>query len=270
VALLWLHVRLGVQHELAYRANLVAQVAASTVLLTTSLAFAAIVYGHVDAVAGWRPPELLLLWGGFFVLHGLLTAIVQPSLRRFLDDLRLGTFDVVLTRPVDAQLYASVRQVEVPRLVDVALGVGLIVVALAALGEPIGLAQAVSVVLALAAGEWSIKEVVGHLIDAERAFGFRAFAFSRAEAAALPGFEQDAYVREAGFDARPLVDLLDELALLRRANLLAFKHLTPDQSARRGTASGREVSVRALIYIIAGHVDYHLEDLRQKYLPALR
>jgi hypothetical protein len=120
-----------------------------------------------------------------------------------------------------------------------------------------------------APGEWSIKEVVGHLVDAERAFGYRAFAFSRGESAALPSFDQDAYVREAGFGARSLAALLDELTLLRRANLIAFTHLTPEAARRRGTASGQEVSVRALIYIIAGHVVYHLEDLREKYLPAV-
>lgn len=120
-----------------------------------------------------------------------------------------------------------------------------------------------------APGEWSIKDVVGHLVDAERAFGYRAFAFSRGESAALPGFEQDDYVREGNFGARTLADLLEELALLRRANLLAFRFITPQASLRRGTASGNPVSVRSLVYILAGHLNYHIEDLREKYLPAL-
>jgi DinB superfamily len=120
-----------------------------------------------------------------------------------------------------------------------------------------------------APGEWTIKEVAGHLVDAERAFGYRAFAFSRNESAALPGFEQDDYVREANFDARPLPDLLEELSLLRRANLLAFRYITPEASLRRGIASDNPVSVRALVYILAGHTLYHLEDLKEKYLPGL-
>jgi hypothetical protein len=120
-----------------------------------------------------------------------------------------------------------------------------------------------------APGEWSIKEVVGHLGDAERIFSARALCFARGEAAALPGFDQDAYVAAAGFDARPLADLLDELTLLRRANLVAYRHLTPDTGLRRGVASGAEVSVRALVCILAGHFDYHLADLREQYLPAL-
>ena len=122
-----------------------------------------------------------------------------------------------------------------------------------------------------APGEWSIKEVVGHLIDTERFLFHRAFSISRNDPTPLPGFEQDDYVREAGFDALPFPDLLEEFALLRRANLAALRHLTPAASLRRGTADGKGVSVRALVYILAGHVEHHLEALRTKYLvPANR
>jgi hypothetical protein len=123
---------------------------------------------------------------------------------------------------------------------------------------------------AFAPGEWTIKEVVGHLVDCERMFSLRPVAFARRDPAALPSFEQDDYVRAADFDARPLGDLLDGLALLRRANVLEFRHLTPETARLRGTASGRQFSVRSLVYILAGHVTYHLEDLREKYLPALQ
>jgi len=82
LGLLWLFVRLGLQHELAYRANLAAQALASAVSLATSLTFMAVLYRHVDALAGWRPPELLALWGVFFVLTGLLTrSRLPPALR---------------------------------------------------------------------------------------------------------------------------------------------------------------------------------------------
>jgi hypothetical protein len=135
-----------------------------------------------------------------------------------------------------------------------------------ALLRPLSASQADS---RFADGEWTIKEVVGHLVDSERVFAYRAVAFARAEAASLPGFDQDAYVRAADFGTRTLADLLDQLALLRRANLAEFRCLSAETAARRGTASNREISVRALIYIIAGHVNYHLEDLRGKYLPGL-
>lgn len=120
-----------------------------------------------------------------------------------------------------------------------------------------------------APGEWSIKEVVGHLVDAERIFAYRAFTLARDEAAVLPGFDPDAYVREADFGAASLAELLDELASLRRANLLAFRRLTPEATQRRGIASEIPFSVRALIYILAGHFNYHVKDVREQYLPGL-
>lgn len=117
--------------------------------------------------------------------------------------------------------------------------------------------------------EWSIKEVVGHLVDAERTFSYRAFAFSRDQAAELPGMDPDDYVREGRFGGWSLAELLGELTALRRANVIAFRHLDPETSQRRGVASGSPFSVRALVYILAGHVIYHIEDLEQKYLPGL-
>ena len=120
-----------------------------------------------------------------------------------------------------------------------------------------------------APGEWSIKEVVGHLGDVERIFAYRAYTIARDEAAVLPGFDQDHYVCEANFGAASLAELLDELASLRRANLLAFRRLTPEATRRRGIASDNPFSVRALIYILAGHFNYHLKDLREQYLPRL-
>ncbi len=120
-----------------------------------------------------------------------------------------------------------------------------------------------------AAGEWTIKEVIGHLNDAERLFSYRAICFARGERAALPSFDQDDYVQAANFNDSSLAYLMEEWALLRRANLLAFRQITPEASQRRGVASGIGVSVRALVYILAGHLDYDLEDLREKYLPVI-
>jgi hypothetical protein len=120
-----------------------------------------------------------------------------------------------------------------------------------------------------APGEWSIKEVVGHVVDAERTFTYRAFAFSRGTTEELPSMEQDDYVREGHFDDWSLPEMLEELRLLRQANLITFRHITPEASLRQGVASGIEVSVRALVYILAGHFIYHVEDLTEKYLPGL-
>ncbi|MCC6298166.1 MAG: DinB family protein [Anaerolineales bacterium] len=115
--------------------------------------------------------------------------------------------------------------------------------------------------------EWSIKEVMGHLNDVERVFSYRLLRVSRNDATPLPGFEQDDYVREAGFDKYPLKDLIQEFEHLRRANLLAIQNMSEEATLHIGAASGYPVSARALIYMLVGHVDHHLESLREKYLP---
>jgi hypothetical protein len=114
--------------------------------------------------------------------------------------------------------------------------------------------------------KWSVNEMVGHLIDAERIFSTRALRFGRADSTALPSFEQDDYVRNATFDDFPLSELASEWESLRRSTVLFFSHLTEDAWMRRGTASGGEVTVRALAYIIAGHELHHREILQTRYL----
>jgi len=116
--------------------------------------------------------------------------------------------------------------------------------------------------------KWSLKEVVGHVTDAERIFAYRALCFARSEKAALPGMEPDDYVRAASFDARSLADLADELEQVRRATVCLFRGLDAGAWARRGTASGNPVSVRALAYIIAGHEQHHRQILESRYLGA--
>lgn len=115
--------------------------------------------------------------------------------------------------------------------------------------------------------EWSIKEVIGHLNDVERVFSYRLLRISRSDTTPLPGFEQNDFVRAAGFDRSPLTDLLSEFEFLRRANILAIRHMTDESLDCRGIASGMTVSARALIYMMVGHVDHHLASLREKYLP---
>jgi hypothetical protein len=117
-----------------------------------------------------------------------------------------------------------------------------------------------------APGKWSVKEMVGHLIDAERVFSYRALRFARGDETPLPSFEQDDYVRNAGSSGRSLTDLTDEFVSVRRATLWLFRSLTPEAWMRRGVASGNPVSVRAIAYIIAGHELHHGRELREKYL----
>jgi len=117
--------------------------------------------------------------------------------------------------------------------------------------------------------EWSIKEVVGHLNDVERVFSYRLLRISRNDATPLPGFEQEDYVREAGFDNHSLSDLIQEFEFLRCANILAISHMTEVAIERRGTASGATISARALIYMLVGHVEHHMASLHEKYLPEI-
>jgi len=117
-----------------------------------------------------------------------------------------------------------------------------------------------------APGKWSIKEVLGHLTDAERIFAYRAMRFARKDQQALPGFEQDDYVAAAGSDARPWSELIAEFEHVRRASVLLFRGFSPEAAMRSGTASNASVSVRALGYIIAGHELHHMAILRERYL----
>lgn len=115
--------------------------------------------------------------------------------------------------------------------------------------------------------EWSIKEVMGHLNDVERVFSYRLLRISRGDSTPLPGFEQEDFVRAAGFDRYELRDLISEFELLRRANIIAIQHLPGAAMECRGTASGYTVSARALIYMLVGHVEHHMASLHEKYLP---
>jgi len=120
--------------------------------------------------------------------------------------------------------------------------------------------------LRYAPGKWSVKEVIGHLIDSERVFAYRALRFARADRAPLAGFDENAYVPAARFDRVALQALVDELEWVRRANLAMFRALDDEAWPRRGTANETEVSVRALAFIIAGHGRHHVAIVRERYL----
>lgn len=118
---------------------------------------------------------------------------------------------------------------------------------------------------AYAEGKWTIKEMLGHIIDTERVFAFRAFCISR-EPAVLPGFDQDTYVNGTDYNSRDLKDLADEFKITRLSNLYVFRNLTDAQISNWGTSNGNPITVRALIYMTAGHELHHLRILKEKYL----
>lgn len=119
---------------------------------------------------------------------------------------------------------------------------------------------------AYAEGKWTIKELLSHLIDGERIFAYRILRISRGDKTPIEGFEQDDYIETSNANNRSFADLLDEFEHERRANLLLVKNLTDEASLRMGTASNNPVSVRALVYIMAGHVTHHVHILRDRYL----
>lgn len=119
---------------------------------------------------------------------------------------------------------------------------------------------------AYAEGKWTIKEVIGHIIDVERIFAYRALCIARGETKSLPGMDQDMYVKNGNFNKRQLFDLNYEYRLLRESNILLFGSFDKSVLQNRGIASGYEVTVLALIYIAAGHEKHHLNMLVEKYM----
>jgi hypothetical protein len=113
--------------------------------------------------------------------------------------------------------------------------------------------------------KWSVKEIVGHLADTERIMAYRALRIARGDETPLPGFDENAYVPPAKFDARTLPDLVAELRTTRAATLALFRTFDAEAWRRRGTASGKPVSVRAIGYMIPGHERHHVEILKTRY-----
>lgn len=114
--------------------------------------------------------------------------------------------------------------------------------------------------------KWSIRQVIGHMIDGERVFAFRAFTFSRADSVQLSGFDENHYVSQADAEQVSLAELCAEFVALRTANVLMFKHLSFEAWTRAGTASNNHITVRALAYIMVGHVRHHSKILQERYL----
>jgi uncharacterized damage-inducible protein DinB len=114
-------------------------------------------------------------------------------------------------------------------------------------------------------GKWTLKQVLGHMIDTERIFAYRALRVARGDRTPLPGFEQDEYVATADSNARPLADLTEEFRIVRAGTLALVDGLPEEAWSRRGTVSGRELSVRGIVFTAAGHERHHFELLKERY-----
>ncbi|MEM7349622.1 MAG: DinB family protein [Acidobacteriota bacterium] len=115
--------------------------------------------------------------------------------------------------------------------------------------------------------KWTVREVVGHLIDTEWTFAYRGLCFARADPAELPGFDQDAWARTSNAGRTPLPELLEAMACARRSSLAIFHGFDAATWLRRGIANGCEFTVRAMPYILAGHEIHHRRVLTERYLP---
>ncbi len=115
-------------------------------------------------------------------------------------------------------------------------------------------------------GKWSVREVLGHMIDTERIFAYRALRIARGDGTPLAGFEQDDYIKGASFDKIAWSALIEEFELVRRANILMFSGLTEEAWKRSGVTNNAAITVRAIAWIIAGHELHHRKVIAEKYL----
>lgn len=116
-----------------------------------------------------------------------------------------------------------------------------------------------------APGKWSVKEVIGHLADTERVFAYRALRIGRGDATPLPGFDENAFAAAAGSDARPLEALLADFVVVRASTRALLEGFGPEAWERRGTTNGAPMTLRAQVYVVAGHVRHHLRILGERY-----
>lgn len=144
--------RLAILGELQYRFNLLVQLGQSMIALVTGLVALALVFQQVDRLNGWSAPELLTVMGTHLLVGGLLQTWIQPNMTRLIQDVREGGLDLLLTRPMDAQLLVSLREFRLWQLVDVLLGLLVLALALRRLGGELGLAQALAFALLVAMG----------------------------------------------------------------------------------------------------------------------
>ncbi len=144
--------KVGVLNELEYRVNFYVQILRSLIGLATGLAGLSVVYSHTDTLGGWGPPELLALLGVFFIVSGAINLVIAPSMQRFMEDVRQGTLDFTLTKPEDSQVLVSVKQVQIWKLVDVAMGLAVLGIALGQLQTTVGVGEALAFGITLLSG----------------------------------------------------------------------------------------------------------------------
>lgn len=121
---------------------------------------------------------------------------------------------------------------------------------------------------AYAPGKWTLTEVLGHLVDTERIFSYRALHMARQDPSALPGMDQEVWMASADYRGRSMADVLGEWMVVRASTIAMTEGLPAEAPSRRGVASEKPFTVRALLHIIPGHVAYHLDHLRENYLGA--
>jgi len=148
----WTFFRLGAMNELAFRVNFFTQIFQAIMSLVLALGGLAVVFNQTDSLAGWYPTELIALVGIYLLVGGLINLMIQPSMQRFMEDIRMGTLDFMILKPEDAQFLVSVRQIEIWKLIDIVMGLAVLVVALVRLGTQLGVVEAISFGIALLAG----------------------------------------------------------------------------------------------------------------------
>ncbi len=148
----WLHLRIGVMNELQYRANFVIQLLQSLVAIGTGLVVLALIFDRTDQLDGWSRPQLLVVMGVFTLVGGVIGFAIEPNMGRVMGDIERGTFDYVLTKPVDSQLLASLREFRIWRLTDAIVGLVVLVWGLAQLDAGFGVSEVAGFLTTLAAG----------------------------------------------------------------------------------------------------------------------
>jgi hypothetical protein len=115
-------------------------------------------------------------------------------------------------------------------------------------------------------GKWTVKEILGHLIDSERIFCYRALTLSRNNRIELPGYDQDEYIKYSNANIRNIDDLLEDLMIARKSNIILFKSFDEEMLARTGVANKKKVSVLLLGFLLSGHLLHHLNIIKERYL----
>lgn len=150
--LFWLYFKVGAMHELQYRANFAAQLLQSAIALGTGLAVLALVFSQTTNLGGWSQPELLALMGVHILIGGVVWTFIDPNMARLMGDVRDGTLDFILTKPEDAQLLVTIREVRIWNAIDILLGLGVIGYAVASMGGRTGLVELGAFAVALILG----------------------------------------------------------------------------------------------------------------------